>query len=139
MVGYDDTKNGGSFLFVNSWGVDWGDEGYFWITYKDFQQNGIYGFVIDLNEETSASWTKQGYSNEDYYKGYIYFDGEKTDTKFEGTVDSQSNLFDGDINLIDGDGFCGAGEYKDGHPNDWWILFDYHRVRSLSCHHIEHR
>ena len=125
MVGYDDYKNGGSFLFVNSWGPDWGDEGYFWITYKDFEINGQLAFIIDLTEETADMWTQQGYWDEDYYKGYMYVDGEKTSTKFEGTVNLQSNLFDGQLNLIDGDGFCGAGEYENGFRNDWWMLFDY--------------
>ncbi|MCT4557146.1 MAG: DUF4384 domain-containing protein [Pelagimonas sp.] len=36
VVGYDDTRNGGSFEVINSWGRDWGDEGFFWIRYDDF-------------------------------------------------------------------------------------------------------
>ncbi len=31
IVGYDDAK--GAFRIVNSWGADWGDEGYAWIDY----------------------------------------------------------------------------------------------------------
>ena len=38
IVGYDDYKNGGSFLLVNSWGKDWGDNGYAWIKYSDFKR-----------------------------------------------------------------------------------------------------
>ncbi len=37
VVGYDDKKNGGSFQVLNSWGSDWGDDGYTWIPYKEFQ------------------------------------------------------------------------------------------------------
>ena len=36
VVGYDDNMNGGVFEIQNSWGADWGNEGYFWISYKDF-------------------------------------------------------------------------------------------------------
>ena len=36
VIGYDDTVNGGSFRIVNSWGTGWGDNGYFWLSYKDF-------------------------------------------------------------------------------------------------------
>jgi hypothetical protein len=33
IVGYDDNKYGGSFKVINSWGVNWGDNGYFWMPY----------------------------------------------------------------------------------------------------------
>ena len=38
VVGYDDTLNGGSFRIVNSWGYQWGDNGYAWIRYSDFKK-----------------------------------------------------------------------------------------------------
>ena len=36
VVGYDDSKYGGAFEVQNSWGPDWGDNGYIWIRYSDF-------------------------------------------------------------------------------------------------------
>lgn len=36
IIGYDDKKFGGAFEIVNSWGDDWGNGGYIWITYRDF-------------------------------------------------------------------------------------------------------
>lgn len=36
VVGYDDDQNGGAFEIQNSWGKDWGNEGYIWIKYSDF-------------------------------------------------------------------------------------------------------
>ncbi len=38
IEGWDDTKGRGSWLLRNSWGKDWGDDGYMWIEY---QCNGI--------------------------------------------------------------------------------------------------
>jgi len=35
IVGYDDTKFGGAFEIVNSWGDDWGNNGFLWIKYND--------------------------------------------------------------------------------------------------------
>jgi hypothetical protein len=34
IVGYDDDKYGGAFKVINSWGQDWGDDGYFWLPYS---------------------------------------------------------------------------------------------------------
>lgn len=44
VVGYDDTKFGGAFEVVNSWGKDWGQGGYTWLRYKDFADFVRYGF-----------------------------------------------------------------------------------------------
>ena len=35
IVGYDDSKFGGAFEVMNSWGSDWGNEGFMWIKYDD--------------------------------------------------------------------------------------------------------
>ncbi len=37
VVGYDDKKYGGSFLIMNSWGKEWGTNGFGWVRYGDFQ------------------------------------------------------------------------------------------------------
>lgn len=36
VVGYDDYKQGGAFQIMNSWGNDYGDRGFIWVRYKDF-------------------------------------------------------------------------------------------------------
>jgi len=45
VVGYDDDKYGGAFEIQNSWGTDWGNGGYIWITYSDFTK-----FVVEAYE-----------------------------------------------------------------------------------------
>lgn len=37
VVGYDDAKYGGSFLLMNSWGQEWGNNGFAWVRYNDFR------------------------------------------------------------------------------------------------------
>ena len=36
VIGYNDNFNGGSFQIMNSWGPDWGENGIFWMNYRDF-------------------------------------------------------------------------------------------------------
>lgn len=36
VVGYDDNKAGGSFQLMNSWGKNWGKNGFVWVKYADF-------------------------------------------------------------------------------------------------------
>lgn len=51
VVGYDDAKEGGAFEVQNSWGKDWGNEGYIWIKYADFARFTMYAYeFIDLPE-----------------------------------------------------------------------------------------
>lgn len=38
VVGYDDKKYGGAFELMNSWGTLWGDNGFIWVKYSDFQR-----------------------------------------------------------------------------------------------------
>lgn len=45
VVGYDDERFGGAFRVINSWGTEWGDGGYVWIAYDDFQ-----AFVLQTYE-----------------------------------------------------------------------------------------
>jgi hypothetical protein len=36
VVGYDDRKYGGAFLIMNSWGPEWGRNGFAWVRYPEF-------------------------------------------------------------------------------------------------------
>ncbi len=36
VIGYDDSKYGGAFEIINSWGTFWGNEGFMWLKYQDF-------------------------------------------------------------------------------------------------------
>jgi hypothetical protein len=37
VVGYDDKLYGGAFLIMNSWGPQWGKNGFAWVRYSDFK------------------------------------------------------------------------------------------------------
>ena len=46
IVGYDDNKMNGAFEVMNSWGADWGNNGYFWITYDQIMKYGTYALEL---------------------------------------------------------------------------------------------
>lgn len=53
VIGYDDDKLGpdqGAFEIVNSWGDDWGNEGFMWIRYQDYAEAVHYGFELVFEE-----------------------------------------------------------------------------------------
>jgi hypothetical protein len=64
IVGYDDNKQTadgpGAFRLVNSWGTDWGNGGYFWMSYhavKNIKANLSQGFVYYTNDRYQYSPT----------------------------------------------------------------------------------
>ncbi len=46
VVGYDDRK--GAFRLMNSWGKNWGDNGFIWVRYEDFGNFCKYAFALYL-------------------------------------------------------------------------------------------
>ena len=52
VIGYDDNKNGGSFQLMNSWGSDWGNDGFIWVSYKDYCKNVDYAYVMDVRKKS---------------------------------------------------------------------------------------
>lgn len=56
IVGYDDTRYGGAYKIINSWGTGFGDHGYFWMPYTfaestvSFAYNGLSYQSVVMNE-----------------------------------------------------------------------------------------
>jgi len=44
VVGYDGARE--AFEIRSSWGSSWGNDGYLWISYKDFEQHAQHGYVM---------------------------------------------------------------------------------------------
>lgn len=62
VIGYDDTKLGGAFEIMNSWGPYWGNGGYTWIKYSDFTRN--LSEAYEMIEEFKSSPAKPDLSGE---------------------------------------------------------------------------
>ena len=48
VIGYDDSKYGGAFEVINSWGRQYGNDGFMWIRYEDFAEFTRYAFELFL-------------------------------------------------------------------------------------------
>ena len=46
VIAYDDRKEGGSFLLMNSWGRAWGSNGLVWVRYKDYNYFCMLGIQL---------------------------------------------------------------------------------------------
>lgn len=57
ITGYDDNKFGGSFKVINSWGLDFGDKGYFWLPYSEIHNVSQAYVLIDGNNDGSVDET----------------------------------------------------------------------------------
>ncbi|MBW7858453.1 MAG: hypothetical protein H3C43_09210, partial [Leptonema sp. (in: Bacteria)] len=60
LVGYDDAKvspkgDKGAFKLVNSWGKDWGDNGFGWVSYKQWIAQRPYSYVLIPPENTNTT------------------------------------------------------------------------------------
>lgn len=60
VIGYDESKYGGAFQLMNSWGREWGRDGIGWVRYDDFnnfvmEAYGLYPEGVAENKETFSS------------------------------------------------------------------------------------
>lgn len=54
VIGYDEGQQ--AFQILNSWGKNWGNNGYIWVKYKYFGQFCKYAFVLHLTQEEGSSF-----------------------------------------------------------------------------------
>ena len=73
VVGYDNYKYGGAFRIVNSWGSNYGDNGFIWMKYSDFRKYVNEAYVIELNDNiNSNSRTSKVQMQGDNYSRFKY-------------------------------------------------------------------
>ncbi|WP_417583996.1 C1 family peptidase [Nitrincola sp.] len=72
VVGYDDQRFGGAFRIINSWGTDWADEGYVWVSYDDYARFVMQAYeIIPIEPELPAVPNLGG------RLGFMHIDGQR--------------------------------------------------------------
>jgi len=116
IVGYDDNKFGGAFRVVNSWGRNWGDNGYFWMKYSDFIDNVKAAFIMLIDENIgneNPQINLDSYQRVDYTNNY----------SMEGQYNSGSYNGYG-IYHTDENNTSYVGNFIDGNPNGYFLMLN---------------
>lgn len=90
IVGYDDDKGpNGAFRIVNSWGNNWGDNGFAWIDYKFFLGGDFANCAFIMNTQGSGSADVQPTPSPN--TGLDLIASKCTDVDFDDPNDADSN------------------------------------------------
>ncbi|MDG2344136.1 MAG: C1 family peptidase [Flavobacteriales bacterium] len=85
IVGYDDTKFGGAFELMNSWGGSYGDNGFNWIKYDDILRHAAEIYLIipyPLKKSINSAYTCYYGDCENGYGHRKNSDGSRIEGKF---------------------------------------------------------
>jgi hypothetical protein len=115
IIGYSDTKFGGAFEIMNSWGTDFGDGGFFWIKYNDLITRIEELYYIDPIT-VKSNYCKFG----DCKNGYSVFTTEKKGL-YEGMVTNELPNGYGIFTWPDNDTY--AGGWKNGKQEGKALFF----------------
>ena len=116
VVGYDDAKYGGSFEVMNSWGVEYGDKGFVWIKYKDFEQLVSEAYIINTEGFKTGSCMYGDCSNS--YSRYKFNTGEI----YEGIIKNNFPDIFGSYVYPNGNYYIGG--FSKGRKHGQGVLFD---------------
>ena len=86
VVGYDDDMYGGAFQIMNSWGTDWGEEGFFWVKYDDFARTVDQAFELKQIEKRIALVIGNSYGTNQSFPKLSNSENDATD--FSRKLDS---------------------------------------------------
>jgi len=86
VIGYDDNKHGGSFEIMNSWGTNWGDNGFFSVSYDDFYEN-----VFEVHEIIPAAMVQESSNLKGSFK-LVKSNGKEMKAKLSTTASRDFNI-----------------------------------------------
>lgn len=69
VIGYDDRR--GAYKILNSWGEDWGDNGYGWIAYELFEEVVHEAYIVEESDVDHRPSKKRKKDDQPIDVGYI--------------------------------------------------------------------
>ena len=119
IIGYDDTKYGGSFELMNSYGADFGDNGFVWISYADMKKYMQEAYIIELNTEANGYRMGNCTYGDCYstYSRYKYSNGEVYEGEFS------KGYRNGCGALLHADNSFYIGNFSNGYKHGWGIFY----------------
>ncbi len=115
VVGYDDSKYGGSFEIMNSYSTAYGDGGFIWVKYSDFEKYMNQAFIIDIEGFQATGCMNGDCTNFGIYKS-------ESGDMYEGYLDN--GYPDGVGTHYYSDGSFYVGEFKSGRKNGYGLFYD---------------
>lgn len=124
LIGYDDDKgDNGAFRVVNSWGTNWGDNGFFWVDYKFFADKFCYaGYVL----EGDKGGLSEGMINEEIINPNYLVDGKDLITVRFTDEDNPDSNSDRDRRLTYN--VFNKGKEQINASEDWNIIYYYYNA-----------
>jgi len=124
LCGYDDSKgSGGAFKVINSWGTDWGDNGYIWVDYNYFIQQDYFAFACfianNIEDEPDLDDPTSGYDLQAWELSDVFMDGYENTTYREASY----NVYN-------------TGENALNASDDWNILYLYYNAYDVNDYGI---
>ena len=121
VIGYDDYKYGGAFRIVNSWGRDFGDNGYMWVRYSDFKTYTKEAHIFELNENIVVK--PPTIIDSDDFKRYKYKTDKNNYSSYEGQYLNNSVSGYGIWGDKDNDTFY-VGKFKNSNMSGFFLVLD---------------
>lgn len=112
VIGYDDNKFGGSFRIANSWGRDFGDNGFIWIRYNDFKKYVVESWIIEPSDISKIKNFERIVFDAPKYNGHVY-EGQTSEGYFHGYGIYSFN-----------NGAYLSGKFVNGSKEGWFVFID---------------
>jgi hypothetical protein len=116
VIGYDDTKFGGAFEVMNSYGSEFGDKGFVWISYKDFKETVQEAYVMKTTKYQTGACSFGDCLNT--YSRYKFENGDV----YEGII--KNSLLDVYGSYLYNDGSFYVGGFEKGKKNGYGLMYD---------------
>lgn len=120
VIGFDDYRYGGAFRVVNSWGSDYGDEGFIWIKYDDFSKYAVEAYVFELN--TNISENSRTSKIQMQTENYTRFQGDFG--AYEGQETSNEEIYGKGIQTSPDKSTYYVGNFVDGKSEGYTIILN---------------